>query len=73
VAKAEKAVLGALGMTPLPKRHLFVLIGGALGVWYLMDSPMQAPWMRTVLISAWVVLFVVLFIACPSEQDSPDD
>ena len=59
-------------MTHLPKRHLFILIGGALGVWYLMDSPMHATWMRPVLITGWLLLFVGLFIACPSEHDSPD-
>lgn len=56
-------------MKHLPKRHLFILIGGVLGVWYFWDASMHAPWMRWVILAAWIPLMAWFFVACPNEWD----
>ena len=56
-------------MKHLPKRHLFIMIGAVLGIWYFMDASMEAPWMRWVILAAWIPVMVWLFIACPNEWD----
>ena len=56
-------------MKHLPKRHLFILIGGVLGVWYFWDASMHAPWRRWVILAAWIPLMAGLFVACPNEWD----
>ncbi len=60
-------------MTHLPKRHLFILLGGILGGWYLLDVEMAADWMRWVMLAGWVPLIVWIFVRCPNEWDEMHD
>ena len=67
--EVELASVAERLMKHLPKRHLFIVIGGILGVWYFLDATMYAEWMRWVILTAWIPLMVWLFIACPAEWD----
>ena len=40
-----------------------------MGLWYLMDMPMAAPWMRWVMATAWVCVIAWIFVRCPAEWD----